>query len=577
MVDAIRTFNLASANNRPLGIASSDTDLFVSDNNRSVYRYRKSDGRLLGSFIISRGRGEGIVFANNLLYLIIGRVIESFTIDGTSRGTFALNGANTNASGIAASDDRFFVVDHSDDKVYVYTHAGVYQPGEDFDLLSANDNPNGITASHNRLYVPDLSDDKVYAYTHAGVHQPGEDFDLDSENSNPYGITLSQNIFYVVDQQFQPRTRFRIFLYDSNAPTPISVEFRAGIPSFSVGELREPPQLLSGLTPFRSGSPLFDAILTPRQGNFPTTALRRPEGIDLYQQKAWIPDSVEGKMFVYDLLGRQLPGDEFLLDNENSAPRGIAIDPAAGLAFVPDDNSLNMFAYNLSDGTWNQSRSFDLASTNRDPSGASLLGGTIHVSDLVQRSIYKYSASNGVAQGIDSIPSGISPRGMSVQADATYFTDASQGKILKVEGGIVLAENLFNVELERTNRLPSGLSVSNFRGFVCDEEADTIFVYDFRAGPRVVEFGSDSIGDFRAGSPRLELGELRSALPPGPEPQPAGPWLPWPHYGSTTSAAIVTALPDTAFNVRIRALREGAENPSAWLEVQGLRTKPAPE
>ena len=69
----------------------------------------------------------------------------------------------------------------------------------DFDLASVNGFPTGIVFANNRFFVVDGLDAKVYAYQSSGQRDPASDFDLDSANENAAGITFANNTFFVVD------------------------------------------------------------------------------------------------------------------------------------------------------------------------------------------------------------------------------------------------------------------------------------------------------------------------------------------------------------------------------------------
>ena len=68
-----------------------------------------------------------------------------------------------------------------------------------FDLASVNRSPQGITFANNRFYVVDRVDDRVYAYTASGQYEPASNFSPDVANAWATGITFANNRFYVVD------------------------------------------------------------------------------------------------------------------------------------------------------------------------------------------------------------------------------------------------------------------------------------------------------------------------------------------------------------------------------------------
>ena len=93
------------------------------------------------------------------------------------------------------------------------TGSQVEAAASDFDLHSDNDNPNKITFANNRLFVVDWRDDKVYAYTASGQREPAADFDPHADTDNPSGITFANNRFFVPDSKDR-----RVYVIDSNSP-----------------------------------------------------------------------------------------------------------------------------------------------------------------------------------------------------------------------------------------------------------------------------------------------------------------------------------------------------------------------
>ena len=104
------------------------------------------------------------------------RDIAAHKVDGRLSGgggppigtDFSLDRDNGYPEGITYANNRFYVVDFIDDKVYVYTMSGQRDTGADFSLDRDNGSPDGITYANNRFYVVDRSDDKVYVYTMSG-------------------------------------------------------------------------------------------------------------------------------------------------------------------------------------------------------------------------------------------------------------------------------------------------------------------------------------------------------------------------------------------------------------------------
>ena len=149
------------------------------------------------------GSPEGIAFANNRFYVVDSRDDKVYAYQATGQrdaaSDFALDSANWDATGITFANNRFYVVDWVDDKVYAYQASGQRDAASDFALDSDNFYATGITFVNNRFYVVDILDDKVYAHHASGERDSASDFDLDPSNDAPGGITFANNRFYVVD------------------------------------------------------------------------------------------------------------------------------------------------------------------------------------------------------------------------------------------------------------------------------------------------------------------------------------------------------------------------------------------
>ena len=153
--------------------------------------------------VVGNDDPDGIAFANDRFYVVDSRddKVYAYLASGQrdSNSDFDLDSNNSFGTGIAFATDKFYVVDWSDDKVYVYLASGERDSASDFDLDSSNGNPHGIVLANNRLHVVDERDDKVYAYLASGQRDSNSDFDLDSSNGSPLGITFANNRFHVVD------------------------------------------------------------------------------------------------------------------------------------------------------------------------------------------------------------------------------------------------------------------------------------------------------------------------------------------------------------------------------------------
>ena len=111
---------------------------------------------------------------------------------------FDLASDNRGPEGIVFANDRFYVVDWLDDKVFAYQSSGQRDSASEFDLDATTGWPRGIAFANDRFYVADFSDEKVYAYQASGQRDSASDFDL-AGTGWPGGIAFANDRFYVVD------------------------------------------------------------------------------------------------------------------------------------------------------------------------------------------------------------------------------------------------------------------------------------------------------------------------------------------------------------------------------------------
>ena len=84
---------------------------------------------------------------------------------------------------------------------------------QDFDLSPYNTNPWGIAWDGAYFYVVDYSDDKMYVYDADGNHQSDRDFDLHADNISPRGIAWDGAYFYVVENRIGI---LKVYVYDAD-------------------------------------------------------------------------------------------------------------------------------------------------------------------------------------------------------------------------------------------------------------------------------------------------------------------------------------------------------------------------
>ena len=198
-----------------------------------------------------------------------------------STSDFDLDSANANPTGITFGNNKFWVADATDNKVYAYNADGSRDTASDFDLDSANANPTGITFGNNKFWVINtvsITGNRVYAYNADDSRDTASDFDLDSINTSPVGITFGNNKFWVVDSSDN-----KVYAYNADGSRDDDAS---------------------------------DFDLDSANAN--------PTGITFGNNKFWVVDSSDNKVYAYNADGsRDDDASDFDLDSANANPTGI--------------------------------------------------------------------------------------------------------------------------------------------------------------------------------------------------------------------------------------------------------------
>ena len=171
----------AAKNQRPLGIWSDGTTMWVADNtDNKLYAYRMDPGET----------GHG---------------------NRDTAKEFDLHAGNTAPVGIWSDGSTVWVVEYSGKKVYAYgmdpggAGHGVRDEAKEFDLDAGNADPFGIWSDGVTAWVPDDDDNKFYAYkmnpggSDHGDRDTAKEFDHDPENNRPNGIWSDGETIWLTD------------------------------------------------------------------------------------------------------------------------------------------------------------------------------------------------------------------------------------------------------------------------------------------------------------------------------------------------------------------------------------------
>ena len=297
--------------------------------------------------------------------------------DGTE--AFDLAGENSSPTGIAHANGRFYVVDFTDDKVYVYATNGQRDAAADFDLDGDNGNPFDIAHANGRFYVVDnIDDDKVYAYATNGQRDAAADFDLAGDNGDPTGIAHANGRFYVVDWNDD-----KVYAYATNGQRDAAADFD----------------------------------LDGDNGN--------PFGIAHANGRFYVVDWNDDKVYAYATNGQRDAAADFDLDGDNSSPVGIA--HADGRFYVVDNIDDEVYGYSpppdsdgpdlvvqspsTSEGAPEAGESFTFSATVRNRGNRQSPAATLRW----LRSSDSIISNSDTEVGTDSVP-GLAPSGTSPES-----------------------------------------------------------------------------------------------------------------------------------------------------------------
>jgi len=213
------SFDLDEPNSQPTGITYADGRFYVLNWGEETVDAYRADGQrdTSADFALSDSSfdPQGITYTGGRFYVVneVGHKVFAYGVDGTrdSAADFGLYDINDTFNpfprGITHNNvwDDFNVVDRNGT---VYNYHLPIQPNawSGFPMHADNTDPVGITYANERFYVVDNEDHKVYVYRAVNRGRPEEqqrdaasEFDLHQDNRAATGITYANGRFYVVD------------------------------------------------------------------------------------------------------------------------------------------------------------------------------------------------------------------------------------------------------------------------------------------------------------------------------------------------------------------------------------------
>ena len=236
--------------------------------------------------------------------------------------------------------------------------------GSEFRLASANGNSVGIWSNGTTVWVADSSDDMLYAYAlDDGTRQDGTgsttdvEFDLHSDNGSPRGIWSNGTTVWVADSSDDMLYAYALDDGTRQDGTGSTTDMEFDLDSDN-GDAK-------GI--WSDGTTIWVANL----------------------------EAFGSEVFAYALAdGTRQDGTgsttdmEFDLDSDNGAPVGMWSDTTT--IWVADSVSDQVYAYQMSDKSRDESREFDFDSGNTDPWGIWSDYSTMWVVDAGEKDLFAY-------------------------------------------------------------------------------------------------------------------------------------------------------------------------------------------
>ena len=348
---------------------------------------------------------------------------------------FDLHALNTAPQGITHDNGKFWIIDGSKKKVFAYTTDGVISYEDEFNLDKENANPRGMEYIDNKFYVVDSTDRKIYAYgSDDGERIPAADFKLVSANSNPYGITFhddkiwiwqnaamyaydydnvsnennygySSSNDFLLRQYNNPQGMVeyehgKILVVDNKISNVKSYNVLTGtgasLKSFSIYKTGTTGIAYDGDRYFYLVNNEYDSVYKVSEGKkrystntgFELTAgNNNPQGMTWHDDKLYVVDADDVKVYVYHINGTHYMDGDFDLHSNNDMPRGIEYHDEK---FWVVDKDGTIYCYDNNGFFANNNR--DLIYENTDPGGIVYVRGNFLIPDVDDNKVYSYHA-----------------------------------------------------------------------------------------------------------------------------------------------------------------------------------------
>ena len=369
-----RDISLASDNDSPGGVWGFSNTIFVVDKRDTyVYAYSKTDG--------TRLRNE----------------------------EFDLAGPNGHPWGIWGQGTMVWISDSDDGMLYAYernpnsSSHGDRLNNFEIRLPRGNNDPRGIWSDGEIMWVVDNDDAKMYAMHFRDFRHPNDEVDI-AHVDTPTGLWTDGDTMWVADagrSDYGKLLAYKLTDQTRNSSKDVQLaDFnKEPLSIWSDGEFVWAIQDFTGANHFLYAyymEPDADEIglLAPYKSVTLDSDNSDPRGTWSNGEDIWVSDSVDDKLYAYNLPGKSRQADQDLdLHSQNDDPAEIWSN--GHTVWVMDKADKLVYAYRLSDGQRRRSQEFSTVPENDDPSGGLTGHGLrLWVADSDDEKLYAYGRIN---------------------------------------------------------------------------------------------------------------------------------------------------------------------------------------
>ena len=485
IIDTDSEISLISENGRPSGIIFYSGKFWVSDVAKDhMFAYTLEgvhDAESSFDFAIPVELSFGLAFHDSKLWVVSfkTKIVTShdpfIVIDEPVKHQLDLG--NYSPSGLTFYNDRFWLSDFNQDRIFVYKFAEgssskiLHSLGDEFTIDVSHAQPRGIDFDNERLWVIEDADKKIHAYGADGTHYPDSSISLNTKNGFPVALVAYNNQMWVTDVQQKS-----IFVYNSDGTHDEESGFalRAGNDTpfgmtFYDDKLWVLDSSTSKIFVYNLDGSTPDVL--PEFTLHPDNALGA--SITYHDGKFWVTDVLRHEVFAYDTSGNRILGYQFLLDNGNTNPTGLVF--AGDKFWLVEHDDRRIYDY-TADWEHDPFSEFILHEMNQFPDGVTFDGNNLWVVDNRKESLFSYTLDGEFVDGpFELHRDNKRPTGITFDGDKLWVVDEHEDKLFAYN---LNGEFNTTIEILAGTDEPSGVVFADDKFWVIDGGNNHVVAYD---------------------------------------------------------------------------------------------------